>query len=142
MAGELGAGVSLTNDDNFHRVESVTPIHLPYVATPCDGKSKCEESTVTISENIYGTLDKFDTGYYPIAATEMKVKLSSRQRVQQNGGKPDAVFHETDEEGFRCAEINQKAIDWAYSKLSSSAKSVYDAKGVKMVVGDDNGPYN
>ena len=72
----------------------------------------------------------------------MKTKISSRQRIQQHAGNADADFHELDEEGNRCADINQKAIDWAYGKLSKTAKKLYDTYGVKMVVGDDMGPYN
>jgi hypothetical protein len=34
------------------------------------------------------------------------------------------------------------AIDWAYGKLSKTSRKLYDNYGVKMVVGDDMGPYN
>lgn len=38
--------------------------------------------TITVSENIYGQMDKLDTGYYAVAASEMKTKISSRQKIQ------------------------------------------------------------
>jgi hypothetical protein len=83
MGGDLNKKVTLVNDDNFHRVDSVTPVHLPEVDSQCDASpsSKCTINTVTVSQNIYGNLDKFDTGYYPIAASEMKTKISSRQQI-------------------------------------------------------------
>jgi hypothetical protein len=40
----------------------------------------------------------------------MKSKMSSRQKVQEAAGNSDADFHTTDEEGNRCADINDKAI--------------------------------
>jgi hypothetical protein len=86
MGGKLSGKVTVVNDDNFHRVDSVTPVHLPEVDSQCDTStwswSKCEINTITVSQNIYGNLDKFDTGYYPIAASEMKTKISSRQKIQ------------------------------------------------------------
>lgn len=87
-------------------------------------------------------MDKLDTGYYPIAASETKTKISSRQNIQIHAGNKDADFHATDEVGNRCADINDASIAWAYSKLSKTAKANYDKYGIKMVTGDDMGPYN
>lgn len=98
--------------------------------------------TITVSENLYEKLDTLDTGYYPIAASEMKTKISSRQKIQTHAGNKFADFTTLDEAGNRCAEINDYAIKWAYSKLSAESKSLYDKYGVKMVTGDDLGPYN
>lgn len=136
--------IVVADDDNFHRVQSVDPVHLPSVNTECDKKvsSTCELKSITVSENKYDWLDKLDTGFYPIAASEIKTKLNSRQRVQQKGGNQFADFHETDEVGNRCAEINDASIQWAYSRLSKAAKANYDTYGQKYVTGDDKGPYN
>ena len=72
--------ISVVNDDNFHRVQSVSPVHLPSVTTTCDKKASepCTLNTITVSENLYEKLDMLDTGYYPVAATEIKTKLNSR----------------------------------------------------------------
>ena len=99
-------------------------------------------NTITVSENLFEKLDTLDTGYYPIAASEMKTKISSRQKIQTHAGNKFADFTTLDEAGNRCAEINDYAIKWAYSKLSAESKSLYDKYGVKMVTGDDLGPYN
>ena len=84
MGGDLpGKKMSLVNDDNFHRVQSVAPVHLSEIDSDCTADSKnCVMKTVTVSENIYGQLDKMDTGYYAVAASEMKTKISSRQKIQ------------------------------------------------------------
>lgn len=136
--------ISVLNDDNFHRVQSIDPVHLPSVTTECDKKTTtdCQLKSISVTENKYDFLDQLDTGYYPIAASEMKTKLSSRQKIQTKGGAQFADFHSLDEEGNRCAEINDASIAWAYSRLSSSAKANYDQFGQKYVTGEDKGPYN
>jgi len=72
--------IKVVDDDNFHRVQSVAPVHLPSVTTECDKNvtEECDLKTITVTENLYEFLDKLDTGYYPITASEMKTKLSSR----------------------------------------------------------------
>jgi hypothetical protein len=144
MGGDLsGHNMKIVNDDNFHRVDSVNPVHLPEVDSSCaQGAWNCNINSLTVSENIYGQLDKMDTGYYAVAASEMKTKISSRQRIQQHAGVTDADFHEQDEVGNRCADINDYAIKWAYDNLPKAAKANYDNYGQKLVTGDDMGPYN
>jgi len=66
----------------------------------------------------------------------------SRQNIQQAAGNAKADFHETDEVGNNCADINNYSIKWAYENASESARTNYDKNGVKMVTGDDKGPYN
>jgi hypothetical protein len=97
---------------------------------------------ITVTQNFYGDYDKMDTGAKPQAASEMKSKMSSRQKVQYHGGNTDAEFSVEDETGNRCADINDYAIQWAYENLSVEAKANYDKFGVKLVTGDDLGPYN
>ena len=82
--------------------------------------------SITVSGCHYDFMDKFDTGYYPISASEIKTKISSRQRVQEHAGNAKVDFHETDEVGNRCADINNESIKWAYNHLSDSAKARYD----------------
>lgn len=145
MGGQFdNPNIIVRNDDNFHRVQSIMPVHLPYINGTCtpDVTEPCYLDTVTISENKYDFLDELDTGYYPVSASEIKTKISSRQAVQVAGGNTDADFHETDEVGNRCAEINQASLDWALGKASQAALDNYNKYGIKMVMGDDKGPYN
>lgn len=53
-----------------------------------------------------------------------------------------ADFHETDEVGNRCGDINQAALDWALSKANKNAIDRYNKFGKKLVIGDDLGPFN
>lgn len=59
MGGTLpGKAMTIVNNDNFHRVDSVNPVHLPEVDTSCNTTvSGCKLNTITVSENIYGQLD-------------------------------------------------------------------------------------
>ena len=60
--------ITVVDDDNFHRVQSIAPVHLPSVDTTCDKDvaEACELKSITVSENKYDWLDQLDTGYYPI----------------------------------------------------------------------------
>ena len=62
--------------------------------------------------------------------------------MQEHAGVKNSDFHEDDEVGNRCAEINDESINWAYNHLSASTKARYDTYGTKLVTGDDMGPYN
>jgi len=78
MAGDLPNGSKTYTDDNFHRVDSVNPVHLAQFNNTCTGGNACTIDSVSVSQNIYGNLDKLDTGAYPISASEMKTKMMSR----------------------------------------------------------------
>lgn len=78
----------------------------------------------------------------PLAANEMRVKLMSRQSTQKAVGGSNLDFHTLDEVGNRCGDVNQAAIEWAYQHASPDAKKRYDQVGQKLVIGDDQGPYN
>ena len=98
--------------------------------------------SISVTENFYDRLDVFDTGSTPIAALEMKAKLMSRQSVRVAAGDKTADFHTTDEVGNRCADINKEALQWAISKANKKALGRYNSFGKKLVIGDDEGPYN
>lgn len=131
------------SDDNFHPVQEVNPVHLAEIDSECAADSKdCTINMITVTENHYEDWDDLDTGSKPQAASEIKSKMSSRQKIQEAAGNKDADFHTLDEEGNRCADINNESIKWAYEHLSENAKANYDKYGVKLVTGDDMGPYN
>lgn len=144
MAGDLldGKAMKVNTTDNFHRVYTVTPVHLPEVDSNCNNDTSCTLQTISVTEAYYERLDSFDTGKYEIGAVELKAKLMSRQSMQKGFGYTNPDFHADDEVGNRCADINQKAIDWAVSKASKRALDRYNRVGKKLVVGDDKGPYN
>lgn len=144
MGGTLpGTNMKINSNDNFHPVNEVNPVHLAEIDSDCTATStNCTMQMITVTENYYGDFDAMDTGLHPQAASEMKSKMSSRQKVQIHAGNSSADFHESDEVGNRCADINNASINWAYSKLSANAKKNYDSYGQKLVTGDDLGPYN
>lgn len=79
MGGNLG-GVTFDTFDNFHRVYSVLPHHLPQVEDDKVCKTKeCHLNGWTVSENYYEKLDSLDTGFAGISALETKAKMLSRQ---------------------------------------------------------------
>lgn len=84
MGGKFGNPfINVKNDDNFHPVYQMRPVHLPEVDSSCsfDTRKECQINTVTVSQNHYDFLDRFDTGYYPISAKEVKTKINSRQSI-------------------------------------------------------------
>jgi len=86
--------IEVHTDDNFHRVYSVNPVHLPTITNKCTSSIDrdntdnipCTLETISVTENVYNSLDQFDSGFISIAATEMRSKLMSRQSVQVNAG--------------------------------------------------------
>lgn len=143
MGGDLLHNVDITTQDNFHRVYTITPVHLPQINNTCDGKGEsCMLESISVTENYYNRLDTFDTGKYEIGAVEMKAKLMSRQSVQVKGGDASSDFHNDDEVGNRCGDINQKALEWALANADADALARYNKYGKKLVIGDDLGPYN
>lgn len=144
MGGDIPEHITINTDDNFHRVYSILPVHLPQINNTCNSSSteNCTLETITVSQNHYGLLDKFDTGYYPVSASEMKVKLVSRQNIQNAIMANNTDFHQLDEEGNRCKDINDEAIVWAGEQISSAGADNYEKYGIKYRTGEDMGPYN
>lgn len=145
MAGTLPEGDKGTvkTHDNFHRVYTVTPVHLPQINNKCDSmEGECDLDSETVTENIYAILTEMDTGKSVIAATEQKAKLMSRQSFQIAAGNATADFNEDDEVGNRCGEINQASLDWALKNAGAPQLKRYNDLGKKIVIGDDLGPYN
>lgn len=62
--------------------------------------------------------------------------------MQVKAGDKDSDFHADDEVGSRCADINQKALEWALANANQKAIDRYNKHGKKLVVGDDLGPFN
>jgi hypothetical protein len=82
MAGDIG-NVKLNFFDNFHRVDSMFPHHLPQIEDwkTCKDptlKATCTLKGWTVSENYYEKLDAADSGFVPVTAWETKAKLLSK----------------------------------------------------------------
>ena len=171
-----GPAVSLDIRDSFHRLYTMPPVgtvHLPQIydgegggtfevgdewnlkGTVCPAITSTTTSEVTcslkistVSQSIYNVIDtELDTGFQPVAATEIKTKMRSRQSSWVAAGNATASFDALDG-GYKttfpnlCAEINQRSLDWAKSNAAPAALAMYESKGIPLVIGADKGPYN
>ena len=72
----------------------------------------------------------------------MKAKIMSRQSIQVANGDEDADFNQLDEQGNRCGDINQEALNWALNMAGQKTIDRYNKLGKTLVIGDDLGPFN
>ena len=86
--------------------------------------------------------DSFDTGFSYESASELRVKLKSRQTMWMAAGRKDVNFTETDVVPSLCAEINVLAYQWALNHSSPAARSRFQDIGEVLEMGKDLGPYN
>ena len=133
---------SLNDTDAFHIVYHVNPAYLPHVNTNCTVPSKdCVLDTSTVTQNVYEILDSLDTGFVSTSASEMRVKLKSRQAVMEAAGYRNVDFNTSDGASL-CKTINQAAYDWALKNAGNATVARFQKYGVRMVMGEDEGPYN
>lgn len=144
VMGGLPAG-KVNDTDVFHPVYQINPVHLPHVlntvncSTP---SSYCVVNMTTVSQNVYEEFDKLiDAGFVPTSASEIRVKLKSRQVVMVSGGYKNVDFNKTDGTSI-CKDINQEAYTWALQNSNVTTRARFMKYGVPMVMGEDKGPYN
>lgn len=73
-----------------------------------------------------------DVGENFTSAIEIATKLRSRQyffNVTSSDGSPESL-----DDGNRCGDINQRALDWAYSRLPAAARTRYDRSSARKLV--------
>jgi hypothetical protein len=132
--------VTINAVDAVHDVDEITPVHLPHVWHNCTGvKGGCSINVTTVTQPIYATLDSLDTGFYYQSASELRVKLKSRQALLMAAGvDPSKInFTVTDTEGYNCAEINNASYQWALQKASPKALERFQKIGEPLVMGKD-----
>lgn len=116
MMGTLNVSMQVT--DSFHPVYQINPVHLPAIHNKCSTPNGCTLNVTTVSEPIYGWFDGQDVSLEPVAASEIKTKMMSRQQVIISATGQISPLNDTDGQGTNCADINQASIDWAKSKPS------------------------
>ena len=132
----------LNDSDAFHPVWQINPVHLPHIMNKCSSPTKgCMLQTKSVTQNIYDELDKMDTGYVPISASEMRVKMSSRQAIMEAAGYPNVNFNTSDGSSI-CKIINQASYNWALLNASKITVMRFQKFGEPYVMGEDEGPYN
>ncbi len=144
IMGGLPEG-SVNDTDVFHPVYQIDPVHLPHVlnTTSCSAPGKlCVVNMTTVSQNVYEELNTIiDAGFVATSASEMRVKLKSRQIVYEAGGYKNVDFNKTDGSSI-CQDINQGAYNWAIQNTNFITLKRFEKYGVAMVMGEDKGPYN
>ena len=146
-------GVQIVWDvvDAIHSVSDINPVHLPHIFSACGsgnrsssgsgsrqvggGIAPCTLNVTTVTQPMRASLDSFDTGFSLISATELRVKLKSRQSLMLAAGaaKSSVNFTRTDVEPSLCATINQKAYEWALANAGSVAVDRFRRKGTPLV---------
>ncbi|CAE7417721.1 unnamed protein product, partial [Symbiodinium sp. CCMP2592] len=133
----------LVSKDAFHDVSDVRPFHLPHIFEPkpgtaCTDPAKCYINATTVSMPIYDFKDDFDTGLWPVTASEFRTKFKSREALQQAAGLPNVNYTATDESNTKiCQSINQAAYDWALKSASSKARERFLKHGQPYVFLED-----
>lgn len=127
LGGLENTPTTVKTDSNYHRVESVNPIHLPEVDSDCDGVHTCVMKTIAVVEARYDSLLSLDTGTAMLSASELKTKLVSRQNILSHNGQK--VDFEVSDAPDLCGQANQKAIDWALKNLPKDTVARYQSYG-------------
>ena len=141
MMGKLERG-TVKDKDEFHPVSQIDPVHLPHILKNCSTPStSCVVETSTVSENMYELGDKPDTGFFSNSASEIRIKIKSRQIITEAAGYKNVSFNVTDGP-YNCADINQAGYNWSLSHAGLRTLSRFRQWGVPMVMAKDRGPYN
>ena len=135
--------VIINDSDSFHpSLEFYPHDYLPHLNNSCSTPSSCTLEVFSVTENVYEELDNvIDSGFVPISAYEMRVKMVSRQVMMEAAGYRDVDFNTSD--GYSvCKLINQASYNWAIGNASNRTLQRYTKYGVPYVMGNDEGPYN
>ena len=134
------SGASVVAVDAVHSVSDVTPVHLPHIWHNCTEQQEqgCTVNVTTVTQPIYSTLDSLDTGFYPASASELRVKLKSRQSVWLAAGVKDVNFTATDVVPSLCAQINAEAYKWALAHAGPVAAKRFASIGEPLTMGPDS----
>lgn len=144
MAQQIMGGLlpgQVANQDQFHPVYQI-PVHLPKIDNNCTTYSNsCVLHTHTVTQGVYEEGDKLDTGYFPVSASELRCKLSSRQAIMQAAGMKHVDFNKTDGSSI-CKNINEFTYARALNLTAKKTRDRFEKLGQKLVFGEDLGPYN
>ena len=132
MAGLAAGDINVFN--SLHPMVSI-PEYFPSIAN-CSKESTCYLNISTYTQNIYATFDALDNGLFPIAASEARNKLKSRQAGMEAFYHKKFDFNKTDSESI-CSKINQEALNWALKAAPVDTIKRYLSKGKQLVIADD-----
>ena len=140
----VDAGVTVIATDGKHSVSDISPVHLPHIwnTAPCaEPRQGCVINTTTVTEARYAAIDGLDTGFSEVSATELRVKIVSREALWLTAGVPASQvnFTQTDVTSNPCAAINAKVIEWAVANAGAAARRRYEdtTRAQSLHAGDD-----
>lgn len=111
----------------------------PAIHNTCKNESTdCIVNITTVSQLVYS----MDSESAPNGALEIKMKLMSRQAILLAATGKTFDFNQTDGDAYRCAEINNRTIQWAVGKAPQKTLERYFKHGRLLRVGKDIGPLN
>lgn len=126
--------------DAIHDVSDINPFHHPHMWNNCSGMSiPCTLNLTTVSQNVYDSLDDFDTGFTHTSAYETRVKFASRQTIYRGTINWNAKMADTDGESI-CAEMNKDSFQWALDNAGEAARQRFLLLGQQVTFGDDEFP--
>ena len=131
-------GFDLEVSSQYVELTSLPPFgdfHLPSVSA--DSQNPHLLKIPTYSQSYWDLSDSFDGGFTFTSASEIGSKLLSRQCIQIRGaGKKDTPFS-VDQQDL-CAQINQKAFEWALDRSSNHARERFNKLGQKFLFSPDS----
>lgn len=132
MVGLNSTDINVFN--SLHPMVSI-PEYFPKIEN-CSKSISCKLNISTFTQNVYSTLDTLDNGLFPIAASEARSKLVSRQAGMEAYFKKKFDFNQTDSESI-CSKINQEAVNWALKAAPLGTVKRYLDKGKQLAIADD-----
>ena len=135
MAGDI-PHVTIQDTSAFHESWRMFPFFHAHILNSCPLGQDCVMHLDNSVQNVYSMQDNYDTAFDPVAASQMRVKMKSRQAVLQAAGYGVQDFKHTDE-WDACAAINQKALEWAEQHAPAATLARYRAQGLPVVMGSD-----
>ena len=129
------ANASAATKDAFEDVSDVRPFHLPHIFNACDSNdTDCVLESTTVTMPIHSLRGD----YGPVAASEFRTKLKSRQAMWQAYGLDAPDDNATDATSLNtCAHINAAAIAWAKAAAAPAALARFEAAGAPLGVAAD-----
>lgn len=139
FAQEYMVGLASADINVFNTLRTLVsiPEYFPTISN-CSKVSTCILNISTYTQNIYSALDGLDNGLFPIAASEARSKLVSRQAGMEAYFHKKFDFNKTDSESI-CSQINQEAVNWALKVAPVNTLKRYLDKGKQLVIADDPG---
>jgi hypothetical protein len=124
-------------ENTFRESWDIFPFFHAHILNACNPSDRCVMRLENVAQNVYSFEDEnIDDARQPVAASEIRVKMKSRQAIWVAAGLGVHDFHSTDEWDV-CAEINKEALKWAETHAPTDILKRYREKGKQLRMGPD-----